>query len=61
LSQRNSGAQSGFIRIHANQMSVPSPANRANVLGRALFSVAVTAAVVLGTYFSLDWLAGLHH
>jgi hypothetical protein len=39
-------------------------ANRSNeprsVLGRALFSVAVTAAVVLGTCLVFGWLAGSH-
>jgi hypothetical protein len=31
-----------------------------STLIRALFSVAVTAAVVICTYLSLRWLAGLH-
>jgi hypothetical protein len=31
-----------------------------SVLGRALFSVAVTAAVVVGVYMALNWLVGLH-
>jgi hypothetical protein len=30
------------------------------MLGRALFSVVVTAAVALGTYLALRWLVGLH-
>lgn len=31
------------------------------MLGRALFSLAVTAAVVLGIYLALSWLVRLHH
>lgn len=30
-------------------------------MGRVIFSVAVTAAVVIGTYEVLRWLIALHH
>jgi hypothetical protein len=43
----------------------PPPANHSSrtlsLLGRALFSVAVTAAVVIGMYLAFSWLVSLHH
>lgn len=31
------------------------------MLGRALFSVAITAAVVIGIYMAFRWLITIHH
>lgn len=46
---------------HARSHSGEEKTGEGSIMGRVIFSVAVTAAVVVGTYLVLRWLIALHH